>query len=75
MEVILGRTRESGPMKLDYEAQKDMQKLRKENEDLRNKLKLMSAQNSQLKKICKFFAQENLEIQEKYNKLLENQDQ
>lgn len=43
---------------------------KRENEKLKKQIEEMSIQNSKLKQICQFFAEENIEINEKYNKLL-----
>ena len=52
----------------------ELEKAKKENEKLKEQLEKMSLQNTKLKQICKFFAEENMEIQEKYNKLIHKQN-
>ena len=50
----------------------DFNKLLIENEKLKAKLECMSKQNTQLKSICKFFAEENSELKKNYNKLIQD---
>ena len=49
---------------------KETQILRKENKNLRNEVKELKAANDKLRLICKFFADENVEIKQKYEELL-----